>query len=121
MNKREVYYLLSKASPVKIFIEHFTWDKWDKPYVYMDGNGDICKGNGVYFDFNSAPYDSYEIYKPKRKVKKWLWVYKTRGAKEFITTGFYATEEEAREHIHGITIYIQKLLYTEIEVEEEKL
>ena len=69
MNKRKVYQLLSNARPVKILIEHFTWDKWDKPYIYMDGDGDICKGNGVYFDFNSAPYDGYEIYKPKQNEK----------------------------------------------------
>lgn len=114
MNKREVYQMLFIHEKVR----HCTWGKG--VYIYLSEEGKVCDGEDLIFSLNTAPLDGWEIYKPKRKIKKWLWACTHRADEATFITGYHANIEEVERSYRNEfnKVDIQKLIYTEKEVEE---
>lgn len=78
-----------------------------------DGNDDYIS------EIADEVWETYE--EPKKKVKMWLWIYKTNAKHQekyaYITSRFYKSEQDAKE-AHLGDIVIQRADWTEIEVEE---
>lgn len=87
---------------------------FNKKQPFVSKKGSVYREDGTFRNCGccESEYDVVEIIKEKKKVKKYLWVYKNQFDNEVkITTNFYS-EEEGR--IEG---YIQKIESTMKEVE----
>lgn len=58
------------------------------------------------------------IVRPKQKIKKWQWVYKTFGSSKWLISGYYKTKDEVIADTTANIDKIKKLEESEIEVEE---
>ena len=90
--------------------------------IWKYKNNYFVKG-GLITNTNEMVLDGYEIYEtPKPRVKVWQWIIKhnTPNIPPRLTTGFFATENEAsNDLLCADDKIIQRADWTEIEVEVE--
>jgi len=84
---------------------------------YFSSNGAFYKGGPRCLFWSEPKFDPPPP--PKRKVKKWQWLYKCYGNREWAITPYFPSEDEARNYVRLVNGVIGPFIIpTEIEVEE---